>query len=208
MQKPESHRDRRRVAHIPATNSQPLQVLNTILDMLSEPLPDDGVRVVVTPSQASYFAGEPFSVAVTITNTKGPQSGQQMHPPSNPQLPAHKRGAHSVSYIPMARPPTSPGTRNTSPAIPRPQPAGGVIVRRGIIGKARPARGIDDAGEQPEETRKRLLLNRSQSISVTVNDLRTEAQDDARGKSPLRTLRSLETPMSCTHPVLSYMFAC
>ncbi|KAJ7638342.1 Rgp1-domain-containing protein [Roridomyces roridus] len=33
---------------------------------------DSPVRIVVTPSQSSYFAGEPFSVTVTFTNTLSP----------------------------------------------------------------------------------------------------------------------------------------
>lgn len=172
--------------------------------MLGDSAIYDGVRVVVTPSQASYFAGERFSATITITNTKLPQPGLQFHPVSNVQPPTHKRGAHSVSHVPMARPPTSPGTRSgLSVATPRPSPTGNVIVRRGIIGKSRPSKGIDDGLEQSDQTRKRLLLNRSQSISVSVHDLRAEAQDDLKGKSPIRTLRALETPMQCMRYVLS-----
>lgn len=158
----------------------------------------DGVRVVVTPSQASFFAGERFSVTITITNMQRPQSGLQSISDTPPQ--SHKRGAHSVSYVPMARPPTSPGTRValTAPSS-RSLPTGNVVVRRGVLGKPRPSKGADDEDEQSVQTRKRLLLNRSQSISVSVHDLSSVSLHDVKGKSPLRTLRMLETPISCTY---------
>lgn len=166
--------------------------------MYQEQVVDDAVRVVVTPSQASYFAGERFSITITITNTRAPQPTLQAHSASHAQGHSHKRGAHSVSYVPMARPPTSPGIRTALPATPiKPTTTGTVIVRRGIVGKPRPMKGIDDNVEQSEQTRKRLLLNRSQSISVSAHDLRPDNLDDIKGKSPIRSLRVLETPLAC-----------
>ncbi|EAU93381.2 hypothetical protein CC1G_04360 [Coprinopsis cinerea okayama7 len=136
--------------------------------------PETGIRVVIKPSQPSFFAGEPFSVSITFVNTHPPpqihngynnfpasssvgysplsskhpaypvQSQTNSHTRSysysqtalpSPTLLAnrngsasgstqnvstrkfhHKRGAHSISSAPLARPPTSPGTPR-SPVI-------------------------------------------------------------------------------------------
>ena len=126
--------------------------------------PDSGIRVVVTPSQSSYFAGESFSVNITFTNTRSPES-LPPRPPSH----THKRGAHSISSAPLARPPTSPGTQRTAvPALPTRSNSGGIhIVRKGLIGKRSSPK---DPNEQPdvlEKSRKRLLA-KSRSLSVTV----------------------------------------
>ncbi|KAJ7154813.1 Rgp1-domain-containing protein [Mycena filopes] len=105
---------------------------------------DAAVRIVVTPSQSSYFAGEPFSVTITFTNTRSPlpdparpRAGSQ----ANSQSPhrAHRRNAHSISSAPIARPPTSPGTpRTPRTAVPHAPPAredGGRPGRKGLIGR-------------------------------------------------------------------------
>ena len=44
---------------------------------------DAALRVVVTPSHSSYFAGEPPSAAIIIANTRSPQAPQVM-PPLHP----------------------------------------------------------------------------------------------------------------------------
>ncbi|KAF5355720.1 hypothetical protein D9756_004398 [Leucocoprinus leucothites] len=73
------------------------------------------VRVVITPSQSSFFAGEQFSVTITFTNTRTSEAGPSKHhlEQAYPQTRTHKRGAHSISSAPLARPPTSPGTPRT-----------------------------------------------------------------------------------------------
>lgn len=151
---------------------------------------DEPIRVVVTPSQASYFAGERFSVTITITNTKPPQPTLLPGSSSQSSPYSHKRGAHSVSYVPMSRPPTSPGIRTALP-VPSTKLAskGQKIVRRGVVGKPRPSNGSDDQAEALDPARRRLLLNRSLSISL-ADDFLT---DDTKGKSPIRTIRALET---------------
>ncbi|KAJ7619056.1 hypothetical protein B0H17DRAFT_1114016, partial [Mycena rosella] len=83
---------------------------------MADPAADPGVRIVVTPAQSSYFAGEPFSVTITFTNTRAPApspsrvSATSAHASS---YGGHKRNAHSISSAPLARPPTSPGTPRT-----------------------------------------------------------------------------------------------
>lgn len=126
---------------------------------------DSPIRVVVTPTQSSYFAGEPFSVSITFTNTRSAESL-----PSRSQTHAHKRGAHSISSAPLARPPTSPGTPRTAvPITPTRGQNGGVkIARKGFIGKApSPPKGADELPDVLEQSRKRLLA-KSRSLSVNV----------------------------------------
>lgn len=144
---------------------------------------DSAVRVVVTPSQSSYFAGEPFSVTITFTNTRSPESG-----PSRPH--SHKRSAHSISSAPLARPPTSPGTPRTSV-----QPikfllsknAGDVPARKGLIGKSL-AKDADDLPEMIERRRKRLLA-KSMSVSIAPHELEEKLGD-------MGPISFLQTPTS------------
>ena len=124
---------------------------------------DSPIRVVVTPAQSSYFAGEPFSVSITFTNTRSAES-----PPSRPH--SHKRGAHSISSAPLARPPTSPGTPRTAvPIVPTRGQNGGVkMTRKGFIGKVpSPPNGIHECPDVLEQSRKRLFA-KSRSLSVDV----------------------------------------
>ena len=135
---------------------------------------DSAVRVVVTPSQSSYFAGEPFSVTITFTNIRSPESI-----PSRPY--SHKRGAHSISSAPLARPPTSPGTPRASlqhPTQPPSRSTQDVPYRRGLIGKCLPAVSSKGAGAKgpenlPEliEQRRKRLLARSMSVSIAPVEL-------------------------------------
>lgn len=149
----------------------------------SDPSPDSPIRVVVTPSQSSYFAGEPFSVTVTFTNTRTPES---LPLRSQAQAHSHKRGAHSISSAPLARPPTSPGTPRTStpPAPVRANVNGGkiVITRKGFIGKNSLLppppphllpKGADELPDVLEQSRKRLLA-KARSLSVTVSSQNME----------------------------------
>ncbi|KAG6807999.1 hypothetical protein H0H92_005735, partial [Tricholoma furcatifolium] len=158
------------------------------------------VHVVVTPSQSSFFAGEPFSVTVTFTNTRSPEAG----PSRSAHAHSHKRNAHSISSAPLARPPTSPGlppartpahvpsvhiTPN-SPSADAPPAA----VRRGLIGKVPPAPGLGKPKEQgkddtelPEllEQRRKRLLAKSKSLSVSIGPHEVEEQLGEAGIGPL-----------------------
>ncbi|GLB36773.1 putative rgp1-domain-containing protein [Lyophyllum shimeji] len=130
---------------------------------------DSGVRVVVTPSQSSYFAGEPFSVTITFTNTRSPEPGS-----SRPHT--HKRAAHSISSAPLARPPTSPGTPRT--AVPsvhvQTKAREDALARKGLIGKGpAPLKGAEELPELIEQRRKRLL---AKSLSVTIAPHELEEQ--------------------------------
>ncbi|KAG6817284.1 hypothetical protein H0H87_010626 [Tephrocybe sp. NHM501043] len=131
---------------------------------------DTGVRVVVTPSHSSYFAGEPFSVTVTFTNTHSAEAG-----PSS-RSHTHRRGAHSISSAPLARPPTSPGTPRTpipSVHISKTDEGEDVLVRRGLVGKVPlPVMG-NGSEELPEllEQRRKKLLAKSLSVSITPHEL-------------------------------------
>ncbi|KAF5376951.1 hypothetical protein D9615_007252 [Tricholomella constricta] len=127
---------------------------------------DSGVRVVVTPSQSSFFAGEPFAVTVTFTNMRSPESG-----PSRPYT--HKRAAHSISSAPLARPPTSPGTpRAVVPSVHvQTKTKDDAPARKGLIGKAhRPPKGSDVLPELIEQRRKRLLA-KSLSVSIAPHEI-------------------------------------
>ncbi|KAF9449322.1 Rgp1-domain-containing protein [Macrolepiota fuliginosa MF-IS2] len=132
------------------------------------------IRVVITPSQSSFFAGEQFSVTITFTNTRTPEAG-----PSKPaeqahsQTRTHKRGVHSISSAPLARPPTSPGTPRH--AVNSPRKLGGfeddaLPGRKGLVGTAK--MGYHD-GQLPEllEQRRKKLLAKSLSISISSQEL-------------------------------------
>ncbi|KAJ7281784.1 Rgp1-domain-containing protein [Mycena rebaudengoi] len=131
---------------------------------------DPTVRIVVTPTQSSYFAGEPFSVTITFTNTRSPAPG-----PSRITPLTHKRGAHSISSAPIARPPTSPGTPRT-PVQPLPRPPRddrpgrkGLIGRTAVSSPPIPA----NTGSLPAlaELRRKKLLAKSLSVSIAPPDL-------------------------------------
>jgi RAB6A-GEF complex partner protein 2 len=134
---------------------------------------DSGIRVVVTPSQSSYFAGEPFSVTITFTNTRSIEAG-----PSKPH--SHKRGSHSISSAPLARPPTSPGTPRTI-AQPLPSQRGELPVRRGLVGKER----AKDEEELPNllEQRRKRLLGKSLSVSIAPHELNEQLGEGSSVKS-------------------------
>ncbi|TFK38749.1 Rgp1-domain-containing protein [Crucibulum laeve] len=131
---------------------------------------DSAIRVVVTPSQSSYFAGELFSVTITFTNTHSPEAG-----PSKPTSRTHKRGAHSISSAPLAQPPTSPGTPRTPIAVRSARVKNGddVPPRKGLIGKPKPPTGAEQLPELIEQRRKRLL---AKSLSVTIAPHELEGQ--------------------------------
>ncbi|KAF9527145.1 Rgp1-domain-containing protein [Crepidotus variabilis] len=137
---------------------------------------DSPIRIVVTPSQSSYFAGEPFSVEVSFTNTRSPEAG-----PSKPPHSHHKRGAHSVSSAPLARPPTSPGTPRTlatpsSSSRPRngteETPRRKYFIGKSTQPKVTSASQHEHIPELLEQRRKRQLApTKSLSVSVSQHDL-------------------------------------
>lgn len=96
---------------------------------------DSPIRVVVTPSQSSCFAGEMMSIAITFTNTN---TAQENSPQATTR--AHKRSAHSISAVPLAQPPTSPRSpRTVLPVIATRKPGENVLVeRKGLIGRSDP----------------------------------------------------------------------
>lgn len=129
---------------------------------------DEAIRVVVTPSQASYFAGEPFLVTITFTNTRTPEALTAPRSASH----AHRRGAHSISSVPLARPPTSPGTpRTVVPVFPsRANGEGGSTRRKGLIGRGLQSKVVDEP-PSAEVLRKRLLTCRSLSVTLSPHEL-------------------------------------
>ncbi|EJF58478.1 Rgp1-domain-containing protein [Dichomitus squalens LYAD-421 SS1] len=139
----------------------------------ASPTVDEAIRVVVTPSQASYFAGEPFSVTITFTNTRTPEASAPA-PRSSSHI--HRRGAHSISSVPLARPPTSPGTPRTAvPVFLSPRPNGDATnssSRKGLIGHNLPTKSSDEPPSS-EVLRKRLLASRSLSLTISPDDLPT-----------------------------------
>jgi hypothetical protein len=141
----------------------------------------------VTPSQSSYFAGEPFAVTITFTNTRSPLSG-----PSRPHT--HKRGAHSISSAPLARPPTSPGTPRTS-VTPLTQPRGreDVSTRKGLVGRSPPSKGADELPELIEQRRKRLLA-KSLSVSISPHELEQIGEGVITKSASLAQLTSNHEP--------------
>ncbi len=162
---------------------------------------DEGIRVVVLPSQASYFAGEPFSVTVTITNIRAAETTLPSRSASQSASRVHRRGAHSVSYVPMARPPTSPGIRTAMSSGPSRPLDGEAMVRRGVIGQPLLTKGVETQPDLVDPTRRRVTLNKSLSVSITTHDFRSDSQDDPKGKSPLRALQAEESAYSCMFPL-------
>ncbi|KAI9460135.1 Rgp1-domain-containing protein [Lactarius psammicola] len=174
---------------------------------------DTALRVVVTPSQSSYFAGEPLSVTITITNVRSPQA--HVAPPRS----THKRSAHSVSSARLARPPTSPGL----PKSPLTAPLRHVPIkisaptRKGLIGTAPPRNGCPDVScserrvsarslsvdipfhelpnSFPDDTKK---ASRASSASPYPFSLHSAGQSSPRAPSPLA--RSSTTPVPPNHP--------
>ncbi len=167
---------------------------------------DEAIRVVVTPSQASYFAGEPFSVTITITNTRSPESltpKSASHSISH----LHRRGAHSISSVPLARPPTSPGIRTAVPF--RPKEAFNLeetTRRKGLIGRGAPSTNGQDGDSLNVEgsSRRPPVLTKSLSVSIAPGEIPTEFREDVKGKTPVRNLRTQESAFSCEFHVLWY----
>ncbi|KAK7057382.1 Rgp1-domain-containing protein [Favolaschia claudopus] len=162
---------------------------------------DPPVRIVVTPSQSSYFAGEPFSVTITFTNTRSPDPG----PSRAISHSTHRRNAHSISSAPISRPPTSPGTPRTprtATAQPRFSRDDARPTRKGLIGRTPTSLPAPPSptGSLPAlvELRRKKMLAKSLSVSIAPLDI-----DLSRNSSGPRTPRSASfVPESPPSPIL------
>ncbi|KAI5997709.1 Rgp1-domain-containing protein [Pisolithus marmoratus] len=146
---------------------------------------DSAIRVQVSPSQASYFAGEPFTVTITFTNTRTPVSSPRARNSSSHNT--HRRGAHSISSAPLARPPTSPGIPRPSAGVPlataatiarTPSNGHALPTRKGLIGRQDACSSGNNpkvGGQDVLEQKRRSLIEKSRSLSVDIpapgNDL-------------------------------------
>ncbi|KAF8170190.1 Rgp1-domain-containing protein [Mycena galopus ATCC 62051] len=150
----------------------------------------DAVRIVVTPSQSSYFAGEPFSVTITFTNTRSPVEPAPSRAISHS---AHRRNAHSISSAPIARPPTSPGTPRTprtavqSP-VSRPSRDDTKPTRKGLIGRtaASSSDPPSPTGSLPAlvELRRKKMLAKSLSVSIAPLDADLYSRNNGGPRTP------------------------
>ncbi|KJA20825.1 hypothetical protein HYPSUDRAFT_68151 [Hypholoma sublateritium FD-334 SS-4] len=176
---------------------------------------DSPVRVVVVPSQSSYFAGEPFSVTITFTNTRL-QEARLNKPASH----GHKRGAHSISSAPLARPPTSPGTPRSAatPTFSRTKPGDDLPRKKGLIGKTKHIsllpQNNEPLPELIEQRRKRQLAHKSLSVSISPFELedafaevssaphtqRAFQQTPTTPYTPSPLARTDTLPLSSSHP--------
>ncbi|KAJ3783365.1 Rgp1-domain-containing protein [Lentinula aff. detonsa] len=146
--------------------------------------PDSPIRVVVTPSQSAYFAGETLSVTITFTNTRTYSPEGEAGPSSRAGAASrsartHKRASHSVSSAPIARPPTSsaglyrPRTPVTAAGSGSPAPTRQTSLgpedsqpfrRRGLVGKSGSEK--DKSFPDPAEQRRRKMLSKSLSLNL------------------------------------------
>ncbi|KAI5992450.1 Rgp1-domain-containing protein [Pisolithus albus] len=148
---------------------------------------DSAIRVHVSPSQASYFAGEPFTVTITFTNTRTPESSPRTRNHT------HRRGAHSISSAPLARPPTSPGIPRPSAGVPlatattiasTPSNSRDIPTRKRLIGQQDSCNSGVSAragGRDVLEQKRRSLIEKSRSLSV---DIPAPDHDLSVGESP------------------------
>lgn len=158
--------------------------------------PQTGIRIAIEPSQSAYFAGEPFTCTITFSNVRAgeltrprpiggniktlsssavneggydlPPTPSRTTPTTTTTIHKHKRSSHSVSSVPLARPPTSPGTPKTAAASSygaftldtsaAPGEEGAQPQRKGLVGR------MDDDSRQKDQERRRL--GRSMSLSV------------------------------------------
>ncbi|KAF7376001.1 Rgp1-domain-containing protein [Mycena sanguinolenta] len=166
----------------------------------------DPVRVVVTPSQSSYFAGEPFSVTITFTNTRSPDPGPSR---AVSHTHTHRRNAHSISSAPISRPPTSPGTpRTPRTAIqtppPRPSREDARPSRKGLIGRTAgsPTEPTSPTGSLPElvELRRKKMLAKSLSVNIAPPDLELLSRNNNGPRTPRSASFVPDSPVSPPPP--------
>ncbi|KAI0294813.1 Rgp1-domain-containing protein [Russula brevipes] len=149
-----------------------------------EHVADTALRIVVTPSQSSYFAGEPLSVTIKITNTRSPQAQVAATPRST-----HKRSAHSVSSARLARPPTSPGLPKNSSNIPPANASGNGPPSQSIAERRVPARSLSvdiPLHELPnfhQDDTKMLLLHAARRAGESFPFSRLVYSSNSQGKA-------------------------
>ncbi|KIJ45183.1 hypothetical protein M422DRAFT_67326 [Sphaerobolus stellatus SS14] len=180
----------------------------------TDPDPASPIRVLIQPSQSSYFAGEPFTCTITFTNTRLPGPAAA-HGATNAPFsaspyatsftaptaykPQHKRAAHSVSSAPLSRPPTSPGpgTPKTAQAV-FPSTHGfqeeevNEPKRRGLIGKA------VENGKVEDKKKTRLLghTGRSLSVDISPQELLRRLEAETGSQKPSPTSPAVSSPLS------------
>ncbi|KAI9566972.1 Rgp1-domain-containing protein [Boletus coccyginus] len=136
---------------------------------------ESAIRVHVSPAQASYFAGEQFSVTITFTNTRTPESPKVRN--------SHRRGAHSISSAPLARPPTSPGIPRQTVLAPVSTPvnhARDMPARKRLVGQVP---GKMDMSTVLEQKRQSLLeKSRSLSIDISATELFPNGADESASR--------------------------
>ena len=144
---------------------------------------DSPIRVAVTPSQSSCFAGEIMTMTVTFTNMNTAQQTFSSRAVSQ----THKRSAHSISAVPLAQPPTSPRSpRTVLPVITTRKPGeSDVLERKGLVGRSE---------------RRMRNSNRSLSLDMTFKgDVEVSPQQETSSppsKTPVHVQRALGTMTS------------
>ncbi|KZO99671.1 hypothetical protein CALVIDRAFT_356598 [Calocera viscosa TUFC12733] len=147
-----------------------------------------GIQVSVTPSQSAFFAGETFAVSITFTNTHRISSARPQ-PRSASAAQSHRRGVHSVSSVPLARPPTSPGspkTANASTSTFSIAEDATQRKRRGLVGQM----GLQNprvsavAAEENFSARKKRSTPKSLSVSISPNELMERLVGKSNGSAP------------------------
>ncbi|KAG1809812.1 Rgp1-domain-containing protein [Suillus plorans] len=126
---------------------------------------DSSIKVKVSPTQSAYFAGEPFTVEITFTNTRTPSpNNTPLVPASAPVQKSHRRNAHSISSAPLARPPTSPGLSPRPPDFIKALGSGiGEEGRKGLIGNG--SVDVKGKGKEVLEARRSALEKAKRSAS-------------------------------------------
>lgn len=150
------------------------------------------IKVVVTPAQSSCFAGESLSVTITFTNTRSPHPGASSSRSSTqPYGNHHKRSAHSISAVPLAKPPTSPRTpRSAMPLLPVRSVSEGDSIsggRKGLVGRGRIGHGMSI--QTGADGRKGRNMPRSLSLDISPKEL--EQPPPTEIKTPLHVQRAL-----------------
>lgn len=139
---------------------------------------DNAIRVSVVPAQSAFFAGETFSMTITFTNTRNPNTPLKRS--------SHKRAAHSISSAPLARPPTSPITPRTAVPVPvsrQEEREKNRHERKGLIG----SRGVGSALNRISSLDKGKKKALSVSLSPNdIDDVLSASNSPGPGPSPLR----------------------
>jgi hypothetical protein len=128
------------------------------------------LRITITPYQSAYFAGEHFAVTITFTNTLSPSSVLPKSASTTSLNRSHKRGSHSVSSAPLARPPTSPGLQTLRQGQSAALKSEEKPSRKGLIGVGIGSAKDDRLGDLAD-SKKRTAHGRSLSVHISPADL-------------------------------------